>query len=123
MTIQNKVENNDSTTDIPSSDAISSDTEIIMRYASEECGMSQYVQQKTLKKFDEHQDIKEELIHWIQTREYEKDAPIEIEGYSAENIAQLAPFMNAIGVYSFLISLRTNTEWALQTIKDGFPRK
>lgn len=64
-------------------------------------------------------DIKAGLMQWLQTGEF-TDEPC-IEGYSAKDIAKLAPFMDGVGVYNFMVDLREQPEVAKQHIKDGFP--
>ena len=73
-------------------------------------------------KLSKHEDIKKEFEKRIETGEYPEDGLI-IEGYSAKQISEIAPFMNAVGVYNFLVTLRDNPVVGLQAIKDGFPRR
>lgn len=73
--------------------------------------------------FKRHDDIRAELEHWIDRQEYTRDHPLAIEGYTAEMISQLAPFMDGIGVYNFLITLRERPENGKRIIADGFKRK
>ena len=69
-----------------------------------------------------HADIKAEFETWTETSKFPDDG-VSVEGYSAKQISELAPFMNGVGVYNFLVTLRDNPEFGLQAIKDGFPRK
>lgn len=73
--------------------------------------------------FAGHDDIRGELEAWIERQEYPKDNPITVEGYTAEAISKLAPFMDGVGVYNFLITLRERPENAKSIIARGFPRK
>lgn len=73
--------------------------------------------------FEKHDDIRTELETWLEQREYPKDNPLTIEGYSAETISKLATFMDGVGVYNFLVTLRERPEKAKRIIAEGFPRK
>ena len=73
--------------------------------------------------FEKHDDIRAELEKWIETREYPQDNPLAIEGYTAETISRLAPFMDGVGVYNFMVTLRERPDNAKRIIGEGFPRK
>ena len=70
-----------------------------------------------------HDDIRAELELWIEMQEYLQDNPLTVEGYTAEAIAKLAPFMDGVGVYNFMVSLRERPDNAKRIIAEGFPRK
>ena len=70
-----------------------------------------------------HDDIRAELEQWIERREYPQDNPLTVEGYTAEAISKLAPFMDGVGVYNFMVSLRERPDNAKRIIAEGFPRK
>ena len=72
---------------------------------------------------EKHDDIRFELEKWIETKEYPQDNPLMIEGYTAENISKLAPFMDGVGVYNFMVALRERPDNAKRIIAEGFPRK
>lgn len=72
---------------------------------------------------EKHADIRAELITWIKTREYPKHNPLTIENYTAEMISKLAPFMDGVGVYNFMVTLRERPDNAKRIIAEGFPRK
>lgn len=71
-------------------------------------------------KVTRYDDIKNELMQWLQTGEFSADG-LRIEGYSAKDIADLAPFMDGVGVYNFMVDLREQPEVAKKHIADGFP--
>lgn len=48
---------------------------------------------------------------------------IKIEGYTAKKIHEIAPKLDASGVYQFMITLCENPQKAKEYIKKGFPRK
>ena len=72
--------------------------------------------------FGKHDDVRAELEGWIDQQEYPKNDPLTIEGYTAEAISKLAPFMDGVGVYNFMVTLRERPDNAKKIIADGFPR-
>jgi hypothetical protein len=68
-----------------------------------------------------HDDIRAELERWIDRQAYPQENPLMVEGYSAEMIAKLAPFMNGVGVYNFMVTLREHPDEAKAIIAKGFP--
>ena len=94
----------------------------ILSYLKEELKQSERISKMNCEKFSKHPDIKEEFELWIETQEY-PDNGIKVSGYDTRTINKLAPFMNGLGVYKFLISLRETPEQAQKFIADGFPRK
>lgn len=85
--------------------------------------LSPAVAERMLLKFKKHRDIADEFVQWLQTKEYVVDNPVRIEGYTADDIHRIAPFLNGMGVFNFMISLREQPEKAKQQIASGFPRK
>ncbi len=73
--------------------------------------------------FKNHPDIRAEFEKWIATREYETENPIVVEGYTAKDISELAPFEPGIGVYTFMISLREEPEYAIAYIKKNYSKE
>ena len=94
--------------------------EKIISYLINECGQKPQVANKVSSSFEHHDDIRAELEKWIEQREYPQDNPILVEDYTAEEISKLAPFMNGVGVYNFLITLRERPEKGKQIIAEGF---
>ena len=78
---------------------------------------------KIVSPLKKHDDIRTELEKWIETQEYAQDNPLTIKGYSAEMISKLAPFMDGVGVYNFMVTLRERPDNAKRIIAEGFPRK
>ena len=97
--------------------------ELIRQYLLNQKNLTPVVTERTMLRFGNHPDISDEFILWIKTKEYVVDNPITIEGYTAEDIHRMAPFMDGLGVYNFMISLREQPDKAKQTIASGFPRK
>ena len=98
-------------------------TEKIIDYLVNERSQKPEVAAKIAAAFERHGDIRAELESWIAAKEYPKESPLTVEGYTAESIFKLAPFMDGIGVYNFMISLRERPENAKRIIAAGFPRK
>jgi len=78
---------------------------------------------RIMEPLERHGDIRAELEQWIEKQEYPQDNPLTVEGYTAEAIAKLAPFMDGVGVYNFMVSLRERPDNAKRIIAEGFPRK
>ncbi len=97
--------------------------ELIRKYLEEEKKMSSVILERTIAKIERHTDIAEEFKFWIETKEYKTDTPLRIEGYTAEEIFKMAPFLDGLGVFNFLVTLREQPEKAKAQISAGFPRK
>ena len=97
--------------------------EKIIEYLENECGQKPEVATRLSLPFMTHDDIRTELENWIVKRDYVKDNPLTIEGYSADDISKLAPFMDGVGVYNFMVTLRERPENGKRIIAEGFPRK
>ena len=70
-----------------------------------------------IKKYD---DIYDEFCYWLENRNYDRENPVTIAGYTAKQIFQLNPKLDGIGVYNFLITLRETPERAKEYIDSGF---
>ena len=81
------------------------------------------VARKIATSFEKHDDIRTELEKWIVQQEYMQENPLTIEGYTAEMISKLAPFMDGVGVYNFMVTLRERPDNGKRIITEGFPRK
>lgn len=97
--------------------------ELIRRFLLEEKKMPTVVAERTAEKLERHPDISAELVHWILSKEYKTSSSVIIEGYTAADIVKLAPFMDGVGVFTFLVSLREQPERTKAQIAAGFPRK
>lgn len=95
----------------------------IRKYLLEEKTMSAVIADRTISKLEQHPDISSELKQWITNRTYESNSPVSIEGYTAADIVKLAPFLDGVGVFTFLVSLREQPDKAKEQIAAGFPRK
>jgi hypothetical protein len=97
--------------------------ENIVNYLVNDCKQKSTVAVKIASAFERHDDIRAELEQWIEWREYPQDNPLTVEGYTAEMISKLAPFMDGVGVYNFLLTLRERPDNAKRIIAEGFKRK
>jgi len=93
----------------------------ILNYMINTLGRKHNYAAKVAAPFAKHDDIRIELEQWIDRQVYPQEAPLMIEGYSAEMIAKMAPFMSGIGVYNFLITLREHPDEGKSIIGEGFP--
>jgi len=97
--------------------------EKIINYLVSECDRKPAVAATVAAPLEKHDDIRAELENWIDTREFPKDGAVTVEGYTAEAIFGLAPFMNGVGLYNFLITLRERPDNGKRIIAEGFKRK
>lgn len=97
--------------------------ELIRKYLEEEKKISPVILERTIAKLERYADIVEEFKLWIETKEYKTDTPLQIEGYTAEDIFKMAPFLDGVGVYNFMITLRERPENGKRIIAEGFKRK
>lgn len=96
--------------------------EKVLNYLINELNQSERVAKRNAAKLCKYEDIKDEFLVWTNSNEFVKMG-VTVDGYTAKKIHELAPFMNGVGVYSFMVTLRDNPELAHETIKAGFPRK
>ena len=97
--------------------------EKIINYLVNERNQKPEVAAKIALPLEKHDDIRAELENWIEWRKYPKDNPLTIEGYTAEAIFKLASFMDGVGVYNFMVTLRERPDNAKKIIAEGFIRK
>ena len=97
--------------------------EKIVNYLVNERNQKPEVAKRITAPFEKHDDIRLELEKWIERREYPQDNPLTVEGYSAEMISKLAPFMDGVGVYNFMVTLRERPDNGKRIIAERFPRK
>ena len=92
----------------------------IYNYLVNEKNNSKAVASTITEKVCRHEDIKNEFLKWLEKRNYDFDNPLTISGYTAKDIVKMAPFMDGIGVYTFMVTLREKPDKAKQYIKEGF---
>jgi hypothetical protein len=98
-------------------------TEKVVNYLVNQRNQKSEVAVKIASPFEKHDDIRAELEEWIKRQEYTPDSPLTVVGYTAEMISKLAPFMDGVGVYNFMVTLRERPENGKRIIAEGFPRK
>ena len=95
----------------------------IERYLLEERGAFGAVFVKLFSKITKYEDIEEEFCRWLDKRNYDFTNQMIVNGYSAKKIHEMAPFLEGIGIYNFLVTLRDNPEEAKRIIDKKFKRK
>lgn len=94
--------------------------ERIYAYLTKERNNTTVVANSVGSKVCKYEDIKNEFLKWLEKRSYDFENPLTIAGYTAKDIARMAPFMDGVGVYNFMVTLRDNPERAQAYIKEGF---
>jgi len=97
--------------------------EKIRNYLINERNQKPAVADKIAAPFEKHEDISAELESWIGQRAFPQNDPLIIDGYTAEAVSKLAPFMDGVGAYNFMVTLRERPDYAKRIIAEGFPRK
>ena len=95
----------------------------IREYLLIEKEMSEVVAVRTEKKIMKYDDICNEFEFWIKNKTYNANNPLAIGGYTAQDIYSLAPFMDGLGVFNFMVTLRDDPVKAKEYIEGGFKRK
>ena len=96
---------------------------IIMEYLLNEKHLSRVIAELTEKNVSKYEDIRKEFELWLKNRTYNADNPLVVGGYTAKDIYNLDPFMDGVGVYNFMVTLRDDPAKAKECIDDGFKRK
>lgn len=97
--------------------------EIITNYLVTEKQVDSEIARKVvLAKILKYDDIVTEFMQWLETRTYRDDG-LEIMGYRAQDVYAMAPFLDGIGVYEFLVTLRDNPKRGQEIIESGFAIK
>lgn len=97
--------------------------EKIIQYFIQEKGVTEVVAKILSKTLSKYSDIKREFEYWIDNRDFNAPDAIAINGFTAKKINDIAPFLDAAGVYNFMVTLRDNPTKAQEYIKNGFPKK
>lgn len=95
----------------------------IFDYLVTERNLTPAIAQRLSQKLSKHDDIKEAFLKWLDTRDFSTANAPEINGYNPVKIHELAPFLDGVGVYGFMVTLRDNPEEAGKAIRNGFSRK
>ena len=97
--------------------------DLIKKYCREDLALSDTMANRVLASLEKNEDIFKEFGEWVKTRNYDFQYPVTVEGYTAKQIHEIAPFLEGIGVYNFLVYLREMPEKAKAYMDAGFPRK
>ncbi|MCL2721322.1 MAG: hypothetical protein FWD47_08290 [Treponema sp.] len=95
----------------------------IMDYLLKEKKMTEIIAKRTVEKISKYDDIRKEFEYWICNKSYNAENPLDVGGYTAQDIYKLAPFMDGLGVFNFMVTLRDDPEKAKEYIDGGFKRK
>ncbi len=96
---------------------------IIIDYLTSEKQLTQVAAQLVEAKLSKYSDIEDEFIKCITNRTFDLADAICVNGYTSSAIHSMAPFLDASGVYGFLVTLRDDPDKAQQIIEQGFPQK
>ena len=92
----------------------------IEKYLLEERKLFGAVFVEVFSKITKYEDIEEEFCKWLDRRNYDFENQVVIRGYSAKDINGMALFLESVGVYNFLVTLRDNPEEAKRIISKNF---
>lgn len=84
-------------------------------------GLSEKRIKNTITKLYKYQDIFYDFYDYILNEQF-SNRPVIVEEYTAKMLAE-GTFLKALGVFNYLIYLRTDTQEALTALKKGLPRK
>ena len=96
---------------------------IITEYLVKEKQMAEVIAARTEAKLSKYEDIRKEFEFWLINKTYNSDTPLAVGGYTAQDICKLAPFMDGLGVFNFMVTLREDPIKAKEYIDGGFKRK
>ncbi len=96
------------------------DEEKVWQYLRNEKGNTEIVAERLIEKVEKYEDIAEEFGRWLEERDYEAENPVTVNGYTAKQIYELAPGLDGIGVYNFLVTLRDDPESVEEIIANNF---
>ena len=85
--------------------------------------MTEIVAERTEEKVSKYEDIRKEFEFWISNKSYITENSLVVGGYTAQGIFKLAPFMDGLGVFNFMVTLREDPIKAKEYIDGGFKRK
>lgn len=94
----------------------------IFDYLMKELQMSENAAKRNAEKLSKYDDIMKEFKLYITSKCFPETGLV-IDRYTAKDIHNMAPFMNEVGVYNFLVSLRDTPEISKKIIEEGFPLK
>lgn len=80
---------------------------------------SPVVREMLRNKVTKYDDIAGEFMKWLETQKYADDGLV-VGDYTAKQIYEMAPELDGIGVFNFLVTLRERPEEARKIIESGF---
>lgn len=98
-------------------------SKLIIDYFKNELNKNDIVSKKIFNDLSKYDDIFNEFTKYLVQKNYDIPNAINVEGYTAKQIAKLNPNFKATGVYTFLNYLREKPEEAKETIRKGFSNK
>ena len=98
-------------------------SKLIIDYFKNELNKNDIVSKKIFNDLSKYDDIFNEFTKYLVQKNYDIYNAINVEGYTAKQIAELNPRFEATGVYTFLEYLREKPEEAKEIIRKGFPNK
>lgn len=98
-------------------------SKLIIDYFKNELNKNDIVSKKIFNDLSKYDDIFNEFTKYLVQKNYDIPYAINVEGYTAKQIAELNPNFKATGVYTFLNYLREKPEEAKETIRKGFSNK
>ncbi len=90
----------------------------VLEFCTKELQVSPREAERLFMKVSKYEDIYSEFMNWLDNREYIDG--ISIRNYSSRQIHALAPRLNGMGVYAFMVTLRDNPGLAKEIIQSGF---
>ena len=96
--------------------------EIIKEYYSKAKIMPNLLNSK-IEKFEKNEDIANEFAYWIENKKYLPDNCVIINGYTAEKLSHLSPYLVGEASFLLMIELRDDPKKAMAKISKGFKIK
>lgn len=97
-------------------------SKIIEEYYTK-AGINSVILKSKMDKLNRNPDIASELEYWITEDKYKAENCVIIDGYTAEKLASLSPYLDGEGAFILLIELRERPEVAHKRISEGFKIK
>lgn len=98
-------------------------SKLIIDYFKNKLNKNDIVSKIIFNDLSKYDDIFNEFIKYLVQKNYDISNAINVEGYTAKQIAELNPGLEATGIYMFLKYLREKPEEAKETIRKNFPNK
>lgn len=93
----------------------------IVNYFVNDLECSEEVANEMYERLSSQDDIYKEFEYWFKNKTFLNDNPIEIDGYTAQNLFEQFDIME-IGAFNLMISLRLEHDDTLEYIKQGLPK-